>query len=617
MENTDLKEDQAPESVSVLEEKVITEKSDEDRDRVITVEEKSVNVQNGKTEVKDVKADKDGAAEDPNLDVPVEEKYYEPIFDGTENPPSESDLAVQGTTAWPEKATALKNYVVERSAVVGNVIRRCLSGKKEDIDQKNVDPEGNAATDDEEDKKTNLFKDWNAWNPLTLVKNSLEGNAEAKRFQGQEMALQALRTPELASKGRIILFSCSESSDCRVARSLLRQKGLRFIEINTDIYPGRKVELEKKTGSPSVPKIFFNEVCLGGVREVTAMDKTGELDEKIKGLIETEAPSEAPLPPSVEEEDFGNSGMVDEFENVVTNLREHVVIKDRFYKMRMFSRCFVGSEAVDFLAEDQLLEREEAVDFGRKLAAKHFFHHVLDENTFDDGNHLYRFFEHDPAISKCFNFSGRTNDMKPKPATEVAAKLRILTLAIYAAYISDNGKHVDYRSISASAEFVRYLKVIEDLHRIDLHDFSREEKLAFFINLYNMMAIHAIVMWGQPNGPLERRKLFGDFKYVIGGYPYSLSAIQNGVLRGNQRPPYTLTKPFGLKDKRLKVALPIPEPLVHFSLVCGSKSSPPFICYSPASIDEELRLAARIFFNDGGFLIDMDTNTASLSKIMK
>lgn len=81
----------------------------------------------------------------------------------------------------------------------------------------------------------------------------------------------------------------------------------------------------------------------------------------------------------------------------------------------------------------------------------------------------------------------------------------------------------------------------------------REEKLAFFINLYNMMAIHAILVLGFPKGALERRKLFGDFQYVIGGCSYSLSAIQNGILRCNQRPPYNLTKPFGAKDKRTKV----------------------------------------------------------------
>lgn len=90
---------------------------------------------------------------------------------------------------------------------------------------------------------------------------------------------------------------------------------------------------------------------------------------------------------------------------------------------------------------------------------------------------------------------------------------------------------------------------------MNLKDMPREEKLAFFINLYNMMAIHAILVWGHPSGPMERRKLFGEFKYVIGGCTYSLSAIHNGILRSNQRPPYNLIKPFGVKDKRLKVRL--------------------------------------------------------------
>lgn len=92
---------------------------------------------------------------------------------------------------------------------------------------------------------------------------------------------------------------------------------------------------------------------------------------------------------------------------------------------------------------------------------------------------------------------------------------------------------------------------------MEILDLSREEKLAFFINLYNMMTIHAILVWGHPAGALERRKLFGEFKYVIGGSTYSLSVIQNGILRGNQRAPYTLMKPFGAKDKRLKVRIHI------------------------------------------------------------
>lgn len=68
-----------------------------------------------------------------------------------------------------------------------------------------------------------------------------------------------------------------------------------------------------------------------------------------------------------------------------------------------------------------------------------------------------------------------------------------------------------------------------------------------------MMAIHAILVWGHPEGALDRRKLLNDFKYVIGGCAYSLSDIYNGILRSNQRPPYTLIKPFGITDKRFKV----------------------------------------------------------------
>ena len=80
-------------------------------------------------------------------------------------------------------------------------------------------------------------------------------------------------------------------------------------------------------------------------------------------MIETEAPPTAPLPPSAGEDDFGNNGMVDEFANVVTKLKEAMVFKDSFYEMQMFSKCFVGSEAVDFLSEDQLLERDEVCAF--------------------------------------------------------------------------------------------------------------------------------------------------------------------------------------------------------------------------------------------------------------
>ncbi|XAR48595.1 hypothetical protein NMG60_11031470 [Bertholletia excelsa] len=419
-------------------------------------------------------------------------------------------------------------------------------------------------------------------------------------------------------KGRILLYTRLGCPECREARLFLRGKKLRYFEINIDVYPSRMLELEKFAGSCVVPKVFFNEIVIGGVNELKCLDECGKLNEKIEFVI-TEMPSyEAPLPPLTGEDDMSAFGAIDELAPVVQKMKESIPVTDRFYKMRRFTNCFLGSDAVDFLLEDQHLEREEAVEFGQKLASKFFFQHVLEENLFEDGNHMYRFLDHDPTVmTQCYNIPRGMTELEPKPIKDISLRLRFLCNAIFEAYTSEDGKRVHYISIHGSEEFARYLRIIEELQRVELLDMPREETLAFFINLFNMMAIHAILVLGQPVGSLERRKLFGDFMYVIGGSTYSLSEIQNGILRGNQKPPHSISKPFGINDKRLKVALPYPEPLVHFALVLGNRSGPALQCYSPGEIDKELMEAARGFLRSGGLILDMDTKVVSVNKMLK
>jgi hypothetical protein len=53
------------------------------------------------------------------------------------------------------------------------------------------------------------------------------------------------------------------------------------------------------------------------------------------------------------------TGKMDELATIVRKMSESITPKDRFYKMRRFSNCFLGNEAVNFLSEDQYLERDE------------------------------------------------------------------------------------------------------------------------------------------------------------------------------------------------------------------------------------------------------------------
>lgn len=88
---------------------------------------------------------------------------------------------------------------------------------------------------------------------------------------------------------------------------------------------------------------------------------------------------------------------------------------------------------------------------------------------------------------------------------------------------------------------------------MDLFALSVDEKLAFFLNLYNAMVIHAVIRRGYPEGMIERKSFVSDFQYIVGGHSYSLNAIRNGILRSNQRAPYALVKPFSTGDNRLQV----------------------------------------------------------------
>ncbi|CAI9116377.1 OLC1v1017507C4 [Oldenlandia corymbosa var. corymbosa] len=568
------------------------------------------------------------------LEGTPQQEEPEPVFDGTEIPSMESvrsssDSSVDNETgihgyAWPEKAVAVKNFVREKSLVAVSSFLRRLSGKSNDgLDGPDGEPENNNSSLDgkevgnresEVHEASPKGSERSVWNPLSLIKISREADVECKD-ELEDDTKDAIEP--LAMKGRILLYTRLRCQDSKEARLFLHGKRLRYVEINVDVYPGRKLELEKLAGSSDVPRVFFNEILIGGLSELKSLDESGKLVEKIEYVV-SEAPSfEAPLPPLSGEDDLSSSGSIDELALIVRKMKDNIVVKDRFYKMRRFTNCFLGSEAVDFLSEDQYLEREEAVEFGRKLASKLFLRHVLEENMFEDGSHLYRFLDDDPLISQCQNIPRGIVDVKPKPIIEISSRLRFLFYAILEAYTSEDGKHVDYRSIHGSEEFARFLRILEELQRVELQDMPREEKLSFFINLYNMMAIHAILVWGHPSGALERRKLFGEFKYVIGGCTFSLSAVYNGILRANQRPPYNLIKPFSTGDKRIKMILPYPEPLVHFALVNGTRSGPSLRCYSPGDIDKELMEAAHNFIKSQGLLVDFEAKVAYASKILK
>ncbi|KAJ4710333.1 Glutaredoxin/DEP/DUF547 domain-containing protein [Melia azedarach] len=421
-------------------------------------------------------------------------------------------------------------------------------------------------------------------------------------------------------KGRVSFFSRSNCRDCTAVRTFFRQKGLKFVEINIDVYPQREKELIQRTGSSQVPQIFFNEKLFGGLVALNSLRNSGTFDQRFREMLGKKCSSGAPAPPVYGFDDHDQEEPLDEMFGIIKVLRQRLPIQDRLMKMKIVKNCFSGSEMVEVIIQHLDCGRKKAIEIGKQLSRKHFIHHVFGENEFEDGNHFYRFLEHEPFITKCYNFRGSTNDAEPKPAAFVGQRLYKIMSAILESYASDDRCYVDYVAISKSEEFRRYVNLVHDLQRVNLFALSEDEKLAFFLNLYNAMVIHAIIRIGHPEGVIDRKSFFSDFQYVVGGYPYSLTTIENGILRNNRRGRYSLVKPFGSTDKRLELCCVKVNPLIHCGLCYGTKSSPTVRFFTPQGVEAELRSATREFFqrsSRNGIEVNLDKRTVHLTSIIK
>eukprot|EP00657_Telonema_sp_P-1_P004825 TRINITY_DN2147_c0_g2_i1.p1 TRINITY_DN2147_c0_g2~~TRINITY_DN2147_c0_g2_i1.p1 ORF type:complete len:189 (+),score=30.62 TRINITY_DN2147_c0_g2_i1:213-779(+) len=113
------------------------------------------------------------------------------------------------------------------------------------------------------------------------------------------------------------------------------------------------------------------------------------------------------------------------------------------------------------------------------------------------------------------------------------------------------------------------------------------------------MCIHMIVVRGPPDSRLKRWQMQSAIKYMIGNQVYSIADVKHGILRGNQKAPFSMFRQFGDGDPRQGQVLPVFDPRVHFALVDGSSTSPRlFLYHSNSNLDQELSASAQVFCED-------------------
>eukprot|EP01130_Rhizamoeba_saxonica_P018064 TRINITY_DN8947_c0_g1_i1.p1 TRINITY_DN8947_c0_g1~~TRINITY_DN8947_c0_g1_i1.p1 ORF type:complete len:372 (-),score=78.85 TRINITY_DN8947_c0_g1_i1:32-1147(-) len=190
--------------------------------------------------------------------------------------------------------------------------------------------------------------------------------------------------------------------------------------------------------------------------------------------------------------------------------------------------------------------------------------------------------------------NNRRINIEHTTATETAVNLHNFCLALASKYIYEDGFQVDYRGIAMNRDYVLLQEKVTFLQNLNLRKLSNDERKAFFINIYNVLVIHATIANGKPKNALQRRAFFNKTAYTIGNNIYTLQIIEHGILRGNSKPPGSFNKILSKKNPIYQFKIEI-DARIHFALVCGARSCPPIRVFSHQNIEYALDLATKNF----------------------
>ena len=81
---------------------------------------------------------------------------------------------------------------------------------------------------------------------------------------------------------KVTIYTTTFCPYCVRAKSLLKQKGVTFDEVNLEDKPDELAALKTRTGMRTVPQIFIGEELIGGFSELLALENAKQLDAKLQ-----------------------------------------------------------------------------------------------------------------------------------------------------------------------------------------------------------------------------------------------------------------------------------------------------------------------------------------------
>ncbi|MBC8027713.1 MAG: glutaredoxin 3 [Steroidobacteraceae bacterium] len=76
----------------------------------------------------------------------------------------------------------------------------------------------------------------------------------------------------------VVIYTTGWCPYCQRARKLLEKKGVSFTEIDVESDPGKRAEMQARSGRRTVPQIFIGDSHVGGCDDLHDLEDEGKLD---------------------------------------------------------------------------------------------------------------------------------------------------------------------------------------------------------------------------------------------------------------------------------------------------------------------------------------------------
>ena len=160
-------------------------------------------------------------------------------------------------------------------------------------------------------------------------------------------------------------------------------------------------------------------------------------------------------------------------------------------------------------------------------------------------------------------------------------------------------------ALRGQSAFEAWAHAASELQAVDASRLRGEERLAFWLNVHNALALHACAALGVAHGKSLWRRLewARSACYCVGGHRFSLLEMEHAVLRAGGSGPRvfgaaSLLPSFAEGDPRAAFRVEGREPLLSFGLFAATAGSAPLRVFRAGRARRELEAAAAAYLGE-------------------